>query len=570
MLPFLSRMSLAAKMAIGLGVLMLTSACSVAIWSHMVVERTMTAKALSEQASAMKLAAHLVRASQSGAEVFSRSGGIDRVQMPSIPDMPDHQIVDTVTRIVGGTATVFRWDNAKGDYVRITTSVKRDDGTRAVGTTLGQSNPVFAAIRAGRVYSGEAIILGQPYFTEYVPITVADGSVGGILYVGKRKAEVDAVASTIASGVIIGAALGTALSLLLALLLIRNGLKPLQRMQATMQAMAAGKLSMEVPDVALRNEFGAAARAMEQLRVALVEKAQMTDMEAREAEAQMHRADLLADAARHLNTAVEDSVASVLHTTQSLRSNAEELRQAAELTAWQLGAASTASSGSSDSVRMAAAAAEELNSVIADISQQISQGSTVTAEAVTAMDTTRELVGVLATSSGRIGEVVTLITSIAEQTNLLALNATIEAARAGEAGRGFAVVAQEVKQLASQTARATDEISRQVDEMQSATRQAVSAIGGIGETIATIDRITLSIAGAVEQQGAATQEIARSISEAAGSSMDVTNAIMAVDQASNKTSTAASDLETAADSVMQTAETLRQAVAEHISSIKAA
>jgi methyl-accepting chemotaxis protein len=221
-------------------------------------------------------------------------------------------------------------------------------------------------------------------------------------------------------------------------------------------------------------------------------------------------------------------------------------------------------------VRIAAAAAEELNSVIADISQQISQGSSVTAAAVTAMDTTRERVGVLATSSSRIGEVVTLITNIAEQTNLLALNATIEAARAGEAGRGFAVVAQEVKQLASQTARATDEIRRQVEEMQTATQQAVGAIGGIGETIAMIDKITVSIAGAVEQQGAATHEIARSISDAASSSAEVTSAIVAVDRASKKTSFAAGDLEAAADNVMQTAEVLRHAVREHIASIKVA
>jgi methyl-accepting chemotaxis protein len=296
----------------------------------------------------------------------------------------------------------------------------------------------------------------------------------------------------------------------------------------------------------------------------------MTEEEARNNHERVQRAEQIASAARNLNHAVEASVSSVLETTTLLRANAEELRQAAELTAWQLGAASTASAGSADSVRIAAAAAEELNSVIADISQQISQGSSVTAEAVTAMDTTRELVGVLAASSTRIGEVVTLITSIAEQTNLLALNATIEAARAGEAGRGFAVVAQEVKQLASQTARATDEIRRQVEEMQTATQQAVGAIGGIGETIAMIDKITISIAGAVEQQGAATQEIARSISDAAGSSADVTSAILAVDQASNRTSSAAGELEAAADSVMQTADTLRQAVGLHISSIKAA
>jgi methyl-accepting chemotaxis protein len=239
-------------------------------------------------------------------------------------------------------------------------------------------------------------------------------------------------------------------------------------------------------------------------------------------------------------------------------------------TAEQVSAANAASTGSADSVRTAAAAAEELTSVISDISRQIAQGSTVTAEAVSAMEVTRSLVGALDQSSGRIGEVVTLITSIADQTNLLALNATIEAARAGEAGRGFAVVAQEVKQLAAQTARATDEIRKHVEEMQGATKQAVSAIGGIGETIATIDQITVSIASAVEEQGAATQEIARSIGDAAASSAELSNAIGTVDQASQETASAAGQLEQAADAVLGTAESLRSEVNRHLQTLKAA
>jgi methyl-accepting chemotaxis protein len=564
------RFSLTAQLALWLGLLLVLSAGGLAYWTHSLAERRIGEKAIEAQVSAMKLAAHLLKSAQPGADVQMGAAGVERVRLAAIPDLSDHRLVDQVTEIVGGTATIFRWDGARGDYVRVSTSVKRADGSRAVGTTLGASNPVFAAVRAGKVFLGEAVILDVPYFTQYVPIVVADGSIGGVLYVGMRQDEAQMAAASISRGVMMGAALTSALGVMLAVFLLQRGLSPLQGALESIRSIAGGNLSLVVAGRDGKGVFGETARAIEQLRAALIEKAAMADEDARHAEAQRRRAEQLERTAEQLNRAVESSVGSVHSTTAQLRVNAEQLRQSAETTANQLSAATSASAGSADSVRIAAAAAEELNSVIADISHQISQGSSVTAEAVVAMDRTRELVGVLASSSSRIGEVVTLITSIAEQTNLLALNATIEAARAGEAGRGFAVVAQEVKQLASQTARATDEIRRQVEEMQGATRQAVGAIGGIGETIATIDRITVSIAGAVEQQGAATHEIARSISDAASSSAEVSDAIHAVDSASQRTSFAAFDLETAADTVMQAAETLREAVGHHISSIKAA
>ena len=567
---WLARLSLRIRMAIGVAMLIAGSVFVVGALAVTSIDAGMRDKALQEQNSAMKLTAHLLRASQPGVDVMFSPTGVDRLKMATVPDLPDHQLVDNVTRIIGGTATVFRWDAGKGDYVRISTSVKRDDGSRAIGTVLGVANPVFASMRAGKAYLGEAVILGKPYFTQYVPIFVADGSVGGVLYVGVRKDEFEALGRKIDNAVIIAALAVSAAGLFLAAFMTSLGLKPVNRMSEAVRVIASGKLSHVVEDRDRTDEFGKMARAVEHLRVALIEKAAMQDEETRAGEEQMRRAGQVEDATASLQTMVAGSVESVLQTTAALRSQAEQLRASSQQAAWQLSAASSSSSVSSDSVRTAAAAAEQLNAVILDITQQIAQGSSVTAEAVAAMDTTRDLVGILASSSSRIGEVVTLITSIAEQTNLLALNATIEAARAGDAGRGFAVVAQEVKQLASQTARATDEIRRQVEDMQTATHQAVGAIGGIGETIAMIDKITVSIASAVEQQGAATQEIARSITEAATSSMEVNTAIMAIDDASSKNSFAASDVEQAADSVIKTAEHLRLAVSEHIARIKAA
>lgn len=569
-LPVVSGMSLHVRMALGVMLLIVIGATCLAALSVATVNSSVKANGMQAQDSAMKLAAHLLRASQPGVEVMHSPTGVDRIRMAAVERTQDHRLVDNVAQIFGGKAVLWRWDPARRDFESISSSLRRADGARAIGTLLGADHPAHASARAGRVHVGETTVLETAYLDQYVPIILPDGAVGGILSVGARKSDVQALATSIDNVIIMGSVLLAVIAGALGLGLMTWGLRPLSSLAASVRELAGGTLSNQVLHSERSDVFGDMARSIEMLRASLVEKARMTEEEARNNHERVQRAEQIASAARNLNHAVEASVSSVLETTTLLRANAEELRQAAELTAWQLGAASTASAGSADSVRIAAAAAEELNSVIADISQQISQGSSVTAEAVTAMDTTRELVGVLAASSTRIGEVVTLITSIAEQTNLLALNATIEAARAGEAGRGFAVVAQEVKQLASQTARATDEIRRQVEEMQTATQQAVGAIGGIGETIAMIDKITISIAGAVEQQGAATQEIARSISDAAGSSADVTSAILAVDQASNRTSSAAGELEAAADTVMQTADTLRQAVGLHISSIKAA
>jgi methyl-accepting chemotaxis protein len=200
----------------------------------------------------------------------------------------------------------------------------------------------------------------------------------------------------------------------------------------------------------------------------------------------------------------------------------------------------------------------------------VTQSTEIAGQAVAEANRTNITVQGLSAAAQKIGDVVKLISDIASQTNLLALNATIEAARAGEAGRGFAVVANEVKSLASQTAKATDEISAQVGAMQDATAEAVQAIGGIGRTIGAINEITSAISAAVEQQGAATQEIARNVQQAAQGTGQVSNNISTVNRAADKTGSAASKVLSSAEQLSGQAATLRADVDRFLANIRAA
>jgi methyl-accepting chemotaxis protein len=205
-----------------------------------------------------------------------------------------------------------------------------------------------------------------------------------------------------------------------------------------------------------------------------------------------------------------------------------------------------------------------------EISRRVQESNGVTADAVKQADATDERMTELSAAGDRIGDVVKLITSIAEQTNLLALNATIEAARAGEAGRGFAVVASEVKSLASQTAKATDEIRQQIASMQQVATSAVGAIRNIGQTIGQINEVTTAIAAAVEQQGAATREIARNIQHAAGGTSEVSSNIIGVSAASAEAGSAASEVLDASGALRREADILRDEIHAFLANIRAA
>jgi len=230
----------------------------------------------------------------------------------------------------------------------------------------------------------------------------------------------------------------------------------------------------------------------------------------------------------------------------------------------------SASNDASSNVQAVAAATNEMTTSIAEISRQVQTSSRIATEAVRQADRTNANVGELSLAASRIGDVVKLITAIAEQTNLLALNATIEAARAGEAGRGFAVVASEVKSLASQTAKATDEISSHIAGMQGATAESVAAIKEIGATIGKISSISTSIASAVEEQGAATQEISRNVQQAAEGTHQVSSNITDVQRGASETGSASSQVLSAAQMLSGDSNRLKLEVGKFLDTVRAA
>jgi methyl-accepting chemotaxis protein len=263
-------------------------------------------------------------------------------------------------------------------------------------------------------------------------------------------------------------------------------------------------------------------------------------------------------------------VQSVASASGQLKGSAETLSSTAQQTSVQAGAVAAATEEASANVQTVAASSEELSASISEISRQVSASAQIAAKAVAQAQATNAKIEGLSAAATQIGDVVKLIGEIASKTNLLALNATIEAARAGEAGKGFAVVAAEVKTLATQTARATEEIGAKVAEMQGATAQSVASIQAIGEVIGEISGIATSIASAVEQQGAATAEIARNVQEAARGTQEVASNITGVTQASGETGTAANQMLGAANELSQQAETLRTEVAQFLTTVRAA
>jgi methyl-accepting chemotaxis protein len=364
---------------------------------------------------------------------------------------------------------------------------------------------------------------------------------------------------------------GLAVGVALAWLIGRGISRPVVRMCVAMRALAGGDKSVEIPGVGRKDEIGQMADTVAVFRDSMVEADRLKqENERHKVESEAERKAGMIRLADTFEAGIKGVVNSVASQATEMQSAAQAMTHTAETATQQATAVAASVEQASANVQTVATASEELSASVLEIGRQVEQSSKIASQAVTEADRTNTTVEGLNRTAQRIGEVVQLIETIAGQTNLLALNATIEAARAGDAGKGFAVVASEVKSLASQTAKATEEIRAQISEIQGATGQTVEAIRTIGATIRQMSEIATTIASAVEEQGAATREIASNVHQAAQGTGDIATNIEGVSRAAGDTGAAASQVLSSAGELARQSETLRRDVEEFLTTVRAA
>jgi methyl-accepting chemotaxis protein len=426
------------------------------------------------------------------------------------------------------------------------------------------------------------------------------GDVRGVLEVSAAIDDQLAVGASMGRNLVIATVgFGTLIVALLVFLAIRSVGRPLGALKSAMVRLSDGDRESEIPLTGQRDEIGDMAQTVEFFKQSLIEnerlqaerrnaetraqeeerkreaeriEAERKEVEQREREAaeRQERADRVEKLIGEFDSQVSVALNAVASAASQMQLSAQNMSASADQTNRQATTVAAASEEATTNVQTVASATEELSSSIAEISRQVAQSNQIAQNAIEEAKQTNAKVEGLAEAAQKIGDVVSLINDIASQTNLLALNATIEAARAGEAGKGFAVVASEVKSLATQTSRATEEIGAQIAAIQGATDEAVQAIQGIGSTIGQIGEIATSVASAVEEQGAATREIANNVQQAATGTQEVSGNITQVTKAAGENQTLSGQMLQAANDLAKQGEKLREEVDRFLASVRAA
>lgn len=388
----------------------------------------------------------------------------------------------------------------------------------------------------------------------------------------RLETESNAIAGETERLIVMLAAGGFVLGGILALLLGKGISRPMTAMCRAMRELANGNFDVVLPGLGRKDELGEMAAAVEEFKMQAIAKAER-DAAAQDAQNKASSATRRAELIRFADdfeAAVGAIVSNVSASAVQLEQSAGTLTRTAETTQSLSSQVAGVSEEASSNMQSVATATEELSTSIDEIGRQVRESNKIAEAAVIQAEQTDGRIGKLSRAAQEIGDVVKLITAIAEQTNLLALNATIEAARAGDAGRGFAVVASEVKSLASQTAKATDEISSHISGMQGATQESVAAIKEIGGTIAQISNIASSIASAVEQQSSATQEIARSVQNVAQGTHEAAASITQVNRGATETGSASEEVLNSAKTLSTESTRLREELDRFMTNIRAA
>jgi len=357
--------------------------------------------------------------------------------------------------------------------------------------------------------------------------------------------------------------------IILATLIAFSIVRPAKKLTEVMMILGNGDISVDIAGVTRKDEFGDMARSVEVFKSNMIKNREM-EAEQKNTEARMaqERKKAMIDLADNFESSVKSVIQTVTAAAEQLESSAKSLNSVSQTLVARMTDTAAATEESSNNVTTVATATNELTVSIKEISNQVGRADSVSKSAVDEAKRTNGLMLELSSTSQKIGEVIELINTIAEQTNLLALNATIEAARAGDMGKGFAVVANEVKTLANQTSKATEEISEQVSEVQKSTQTAVGAIEAISKTIGTISEVSTAVAAAMEEQGAATDEISRNVQQAAQGTQSVAENIGEVNKAVGEAGTIANQVLTAAQTLKKNAMALDEDVDAFIKSLR--
>ena len=493
--------------------------------------------------------------------------------------------VAVVDQTAGMSSAAAR-DNL-GEKARLTAQILAGGAAEALWNFDGrQGAALLSALAADPDYVGSRIVDeqgkvfaqhgktgdGPRLITEARPVTRTEGTLTKQLgrleiTLSQHRAE-EAIAATSRTLALIGAGVLAAVCLVV-FAIIRGVVRPINAVTATMSRLAAGDLDLPVPALGRRDEVGQMAAAVEVFkRNALEMSALQAEQERLKAEAQDARKELLRRMAQDFETSVSGQLDQVVDVAARVGAQADAMANKMAQAETSSSAVSHATGQTSANVQTVAAATEQLAASIEEIGQRVNESASIAANTAQVAQSTRTTIEDLALQAVKIGDVVNLIKNIANQTNLLALNATIEAARAGEAGKGFAVVAGEVKSLANQTAKATEEITLQISSNRQASERAVREIAAINDIAARANEIASGIAAAVEQQGAATREISRSVNQAAAGTQVVADNIGSVSANVVDASVSAKDVLSVADDLGRQFRELRGKVTQFVDNIR--